>query len=212
MKNNHTYIFYSKVDVYDDKPLFNQHLNIIDEERRKYVLSYKIDEDQYRSLGVYILYLKALEILKLKEDKIIYNNQHKPDCTNYHINFSHSGNYVCVAISSQSIGIDIEKVNKLKQSLLKHCFSPLEQDFIKQDDLSFFRMWTLKESYLKALGYGISKRLDSFEIDITKMRINNPLSLEEYHLKEYQIDKEYCLSVCYQTDNIDLYPEIDLKK
>lgn len=62
MKNNHTYIFYSKVDVYDDKSLFNQHLNIIDEERRKYVLSYKIDEDQYRSLGVYILYLKALEI------------------------------------------------------------------------------------------------------------------------------------------------------
>lgn len=49
----------------------------------------------------------------------------------------------------------------------QHYFSPAESEYMNSEpdkDRAFFTIWTLKESYMKMTGQGLSLALDSFEI------------------------------------------------
>ncbi|WP_142334820.1 4'-phosphopantetheinyl transferase family protein, partial [Bacillus pseudomycoides] len=63
---------------------------------------------------------------------------------------------------------------------------------IEKDDY-FYDLWTLKESYVKAIGKGLSIPLNSFTIKKSEEGItidpNNIYS--PYFLKQYQIDPDY---------------------
>ena len=90
-------------------------------------------------------------------------------------NLSHSGSRIALAAGRvKKLGLDLETYRGLWSpltDLAKSCFSSDEYDqFIKLPEKSgpddrihrFAQLWTLKESYLKALGVGLSKPLDSF--------------------------------------------------
>ena len=95
----------------------------------------------------------------------------KPHITNpetpLHFNISHSGDLIaCVISTHANTGIDLEKINHQRRwhDIAKHYFSPAELCYIEAKPLhlrceSFYRIWTLKESYLKATGEGISNSL-----------------------------------------------------
>lgn len=92
-------------------------------------------------------------------------------------NLSHSGGLAVVAVAlGREIGIDIEKLRNgfSFNELAQRFFSPYEAALIRSlpDEpkmREFFRLWTRKEAYMKALGIGISlphARLDlSLESD-----------------------------------------------
>ena len=65
--------------------------------------------------------------------------------------------------------------------------------------LFFFDLWTLKESYIKAVGKGLSIPLKSFTINFLKkgeiaVKLGNKLT--NWTLKQYFLDPEYKMSVC----------------
>ncbi len=65
--------------------------------------------------------------------------------------------------------------------------------------LFFFDLWTLKESYIKAVGKGISIPLKSFTINFLKkgeiaVKLGNKLT--NWTLKQYDLDPNYKMSVC----------------
>lgn len=103
---------------------------------------------------------------------IAFNKFGKPFFTNIflHFNLSHSDDYVVCAIDKHEIGIDIEKIDNVDKEIGRRFFSPLEVHWIQNsssEDESlnrFFRIWTLKESYLKALGTGLYFPLNSFSV------------------------------------------------
>ena len=83
-----------------------------------------------------------------------------------HFNISHSGGMALVAISSEEIGIDIERMDMPAdhRGVAQTVFAPSEIETLESADASnlsetFFSLWTRKEAYLKATGQGFSSDL-----------------------------------------------------
>jgi 4'-phosphopantetheinyl transferase len=76
---------------------------------------------------------------------------------NIYLSLSHSSGFICFAISSYPIGIDIEAANKQRDySALAEIFMNEEElDCLVQNKLTkadhFYRIWCAKEAYYKAL-------------------------------------------------------------
>ncbi|MEH6551785.1 MAG: 4'-phosphopantetheinyl transferase superfamily protein [Pseudomonadales bacterium] len=97
-------------------------------------------------------------------------------------NLSHTSRYVVCAVSTlPGIGIDIENSARQVQvlQLAKRFFSAQEYRDLsnlpeEEQRERFFDLWTLKESYIKARGEGISLGLDKFSFELqpdAKIRI-----------------------------------------
>lgn len=88
-------------------------------------------------------------------------------------NVSHSGNHVVYAFTrAGEVGIDIEcaRFGSDWSEIASRYFSRLEQQHWRHlpDDQkveAFFRLWTRKEAFLKAVGTGLNLPLDSFSVN-----------------------------------------------
>lgn len=80
-------------------------------------------------------------------------------------NLSHSGNYALCAIGEHSVGCDIELRKENNAGIARRFFTKRECEHIADVD-SFFTYWTLKESFVKAVGKGLSMPMNSFEVQI----------------------------------------------
>lgn len=127
---------------------------------------YRRPEDRYRSL-----YTRSL--LRILAGK--YTNQSPatlrlitgvtqkpalPDNPDCHINAAHSGNWIVVAMSKVSVGVDVEKIvpDFSFQDVTTHSFSAPERQYIEADanpPLRFYQLWTRKEALVKATAKGI---------------------------------------------------------
>ena len=102
-----------------------------------------------------------------------------PDHPALHFNLSHSGRWVVIAWADQPVGIDVETVrmDHRKEGLARRFYHPEEQAYLFQlQDWSwrFFEIWTKKESYLKYLGTGIDRALNSFSVlDLTEVAFHS---------------------------------------
>lgn len=93
---------------------------------------------------------------------------------NIKFSLSHSDNLVLIGLGIQNeLGVDIERVKPIKElnNLAKHCFTIHEiNEFLStshdQKTMTFYHGWTKKEAYLKALGVGLNKEIQSFTIPI----------------------------------------------
>ncbi len=89
-------------------------------------------------------------------------------------NVSHSGELALIAIGyRRELGIDIEQVRPYAEvrQITGQFFSPYEQATLhalpsEQWSLGFFNCWTRKEAYLKALGDGFARGLDTFDVTL----------------------------------------------
>lgn len=93
---------------------------------------------------------------------------------------THAGAFSVVAISTAGIvGVDAEKVEQARLKYLPFdCLSPNEQRHLRAQSqnrrhLDFFKFWTLKEAYTKALGLGFSAEFDRIEINLDPIRLQS---------------------------------------
>ena len=88
-------------------------------------------------------------------------------CGEVYSNLSHSGEYVALAVGDVPVGIDVEHKSDNDFKVTKRIFTKRDQDYIFGDMLEaerrFRDIWTIKESFLKCLGIGISVPLSSFD-------------------------------------------------
>lgn len=87
----------------------------------------------------------------------------------WHLTLSHShGLSACGTQYNSALGIDIEPSRRHPQwqKVVKRWFSPVEQEWLFQDDdpLTFLWAWTVKEAWLKATGRGIAGNLQTLEV------------------------------------------------
>lgn len=129
---------------------------------------------------------------------------------NLSFNVSHSGDWLVVAITVDTdIGADIQRREHHKPvaDLAGRFFHEDETRELveleaKRQTEQFFRLWTLKEAYLKARGLGIANGLDKVRFHID----NNGLitgkfdtALEDdagkWQFHHYELEEDYCLSL-----------------
>lgn len=116
------------------------------------------------------------------------NQYGKPELKNSPVKFnlSHSGGVAAVAIGGSTepteelaIGIDVESIVAHKDivDIAFNYFSPSECDILRATDEAlqkemFYQFWTLKETYIKAIGKGLSIDLNSFGFSFNKQTIS----------------------------------------
>ena len=90
-------------------------------------------------------------------------------------NLAHAEDVGVVAVTAyREVGIDVERIRDVGDvgRLAESCFSPAEQAALGAVAApfrlrSFFAGWTRKEAFLKALGTGLMRPLDSFDVTLT---------------------------------------------
>jgi 4'-phosphopantetheinyl transferase len=72
----------------------------------------------------------------------------------------------------------------------------------EERDRRMFRLWTMKESFLKVTGRGMSLSLKDFAVCMDeknrKIRVKHQIDAKYYHMREYEDIPGYCVSVCCQ--------------
>lgn len=185
-------------------------LEILDDDLRRKLARYKRKNDFELNLCTHALLRAMLNRFyqhDLKELTYRKNSYGKPyiEKGNIHFNISHSRQWgVCVIDDNSPVGVDIEEVIPLDIESMVKCFSDVEQKALlqmpKEDQLpTFYRLWVLKESYVKKLGLGLSKALDSFifHTDFQGVSVRDKQGVNRTHyFYEANIGKHYKLAIC----------------
>jgi len=166
-------------------------INILSEDERNRANRFRFKQHRDRFIaGRGILRQLLANYLQLKSEQVIfeYSDRGKPHIASWlnqdslQFNISHSQNLALYAFNYQRIiGVDLEYIkDKIEyKQLAKRFFSNQELQLInsypsEEQKTIFFQLWTAKEAYLKATGYGLSGSLDKIEFTLNK---NSKLSL-----------------------------------
>jgi len=203
-----TRIYLSKIDMALSQETYDGLLQIISKENRERCLRFRRREDALRTLyGELIVRHVLCQQFSLKNEAIAFSksNKGKPYVKDspVHFNISHAGDFVVCAFSEQEVGIDIEQIRAIDDlDLTKRYFHKCEYEDLLVLNASrrldyFFSLWTLKESYMKWLGDGMSIPLNSFFFKITADDISMVDTNRDFSpfFKQYSVDG-YSLSLC----------------
>lgn len=169
-----TYLEQSAINIKDS-------FKILNEEEKNKAQRFRLEKHQQRFIIARSSLKRILSLyLSIPPQKIDfqYNTYGKPQLLeninkiNLQFNISHSENIAIYGITCQNlIGVDIEYMRPMSEAenLAKRFFT--QKEFVAMSKLSsaeknreFFKLWTGKEAYLKAIGKGISGGLDKVEI------------------------------------------------
>ena len=141
--------------------------------------------------------------LNYRDQTIIRNEWGKPALQDYpqiQFNVSHCKGLISCILADVPVGIDVEYVRTYSPYAAMHALSQQELDDIdraEDPDRRFFIYWTLKESCIKAMGFGLAyaMRNVSFFIEGDDIRC---LTQPDYRFILLENSSPYITAVCYQ--------------
>ncbi len=152
-----------------------QYRRLLPPDRLERIGRFRFDADRVRSLlGEVMVRVLIRELYGHDADQIVIrNDEHgRPYAQGLYpgldFNISHAGSYVVCGIGDGRVGIDVEQIrDKDVAALARHVFS--EEERREWEQLAgeekireFYRVWTVKESYVKYLGLGLGHAFESF--------------------------------------------------
>ena len=161
-----------------------------------------------------------------------YGDKGKPDVAsadNFHFNLTHSGGMAAVAFTSGcQLGIDAEHIRPVEemQQIANHYFASDEAAELmllpeSEREPAFFRCWTRKEAYIKAIGDGLSCALDSFQVTLlpnVPPRLihigGDRFAAEMWSLHDLSLAPGYTAALAYRDRerSLSIFPVPDLAK
>lgn len=185
-------------------------------ERQERCARYRNERDRALCVIAYCLLCSGLKQLYGIEDKaeFSYNMYGKPYLKNYpeiFFSISHTDSLVICAISDTEIGADCEKISRYDEGVAEMIctqkeYIALEKAHCKVE--AFFKLWTLKESYIKAVGTGLSFPLKNIEFNLNCS--DGRYTLGNYNLTNFIYKKAYSISLCRNGFLEDVF--IDIQK
>ena len=170
----------------------------VSEVRRQSATRFRFNEDKKRSMLAAYLLDRALNDRKLTElipaEPIVDENE-KPhlydnDGNEIYFSLSHSGDYAACAIADSGVGVDIEECKEYLEQIANRFFGESEKKLVN-DKESFYRIWTLKEALMKAVGLGMSLPMNSFSVVPWQVGNRYYSDIDEHFIKavfSYEID------------------------
>ena len=152
-------------------------IELVTVKRRERIHAYIQTADKARALVAGLLLRQFCGVTD--DSQLAYGKNGKPYLKDKSIyfNFSHSGDYVVLAVADNEVGVDIEKVTPYSDAVATRCFTQAEQEWIKKqgNDEAFYTLWTAKESVMKGCGLGFSLSPETFcilPVDSSSHNIN----------------------------------------
>ncbi|WP_180977647.1 4'-phosphopantetheinyl transferase family protein [Janthinobacterium sp. ROICE36] len=130
-----------------------------------------------------------------------------------HFNLSHSGRHALIAVSAYPVGIDLEYMLRADcdiGALIDIVCHPREKETFKlcppaQRAALFYRIWSRKEAYCKALGIGLQANMGNLSVEdeqalpialVQDDRLMQTSRYYSYLLALHQANLAYSASVC----------------
>ena len=125
-------------------------------------------------------------------------------------NVSHTRTLVaCAVVWDADVGVDVEALREVPTEIAERLFSPPEIEALRamtprQQQEGFLAFWTLKESFVKARGVGLSMPLNSFGVALEPPRllpcgvVRDEVS--RWHFARWSPTHVHRLAICVRTD------------
>lgn len=206
------------VDEYD-RAVFKQALEGLPADVRNKAARYRKEADAVRKIVSAVLKrIVACQVngIGLHRVEFLRDGYGKPslkEFPDFHFNVSHSHAWVvCVVSAEGPVGIDIEMIGKAEEGVARMCLTPKElHEWIgqpkEQRDTYFFKLWTLKESYVKATGKGLAENLSSLETikegESFRMARQGLVDTDRF-LRMVSFDPAYQMAICTAVQDVPI--------
>lgn len=162
----------------------------ISAQRREQALRFRHERGQRACVLAYLLLKRALhqEYGIAGNPLFEYGKHGKPSIVGHpdiHFNLSHCREAVACVVSRHPVGIDVESVNRYKESVARYTMNDRELAQIataERPDVVFTRLWTMKEARLKLTGEGITNDLKIVLNDCTDCQFTTVERLEQNYI------------------------------
>ena len=223
-------VYIADTAALSEESIFWDYMDRVDETRQEKVWQCRNEEDRKRSLlAGYLIQVGMKNWIDkgggLQEDAAplslvyTYGENGKPFLRDYRevcFSLSHSGKYVIGAFSNQEVGIDVQKHRGMRSGMAERFFTEEDNALLKHLGAehaieNFYRIWTVKESYMKLTGEGMRQGLDAtvVEPEGEDLRCGRVLRKNEKTKKAYFITsdrlEEYSIAVCSYEKLTDIY-------
>ncbi|HBU83773.1 MAG TPA: phosphopantetheine-protein transferase [Paenibacillus sp.] len=191
----------------------------VSEERRAQASRFVHLADAYRSvLGEVLTRVTLSKLTGLNPGELSFtrNQYGKPSLSNYadvQFNVSHSGDWIALISGGDTdLGVDVEKISPIDMKIAERFFSMTESQFLAAEPAeiqleTFYRLWTLKESYIKAVGMGLSMPLDSFSMIRNADGHWHSPEAASHPFLSMRLDHGYMLAACSAGEGLPAQPD-----
>lgn len=161
------YIFKDLYNV--KKEDINELTKLIPNYRREKASTYKFELDRILCVTAFLLlkYILRTEFSIREDVELIYGDFGKPYIKNYneiYFNLSHCKRGIVCAVSRYEVGVDVQDIQEYDEGIAQMACNDEELELLKNSinkQELFCKMWTIKESYIKADGRGMFLPLKS---------------------------------------------------
>ena len=169
-----------------DQPqhIVDNYYRILNRDEKKRILNFKTELLRKRhtvSRGVLRMLISKYLDAKPEMVEFLYSKQGKPflsspkNTINLQFNMSHSNRLgMCAFTKDDAVGVDVEKIRKLSnlEDMIEMCMSEFEKGWFSKlppttRNQMFYKVWTVKEAFIKAIGAGFSFPLVNVEVKIS---------------------------------------------
>lgn len=219
-----TRLYWAALSPLRQAEAFARGMERVSEQRRRAVERLRSPEARVQKLGAALLLGCALAAEGLPPaGDFVFGPYGKPalrESTAPRFSLSHSGDRALCALSDAEIGCDLEKLRRPALPIVERRFHPREAAWLfslpeREQARAFFRLWTLKESYLKATGRGLSLPLSAFCVlpEGEGAVLTAPGDPVAWQLKSFEADEWLCAVCCaggldgLEPQRLDVLPE-----
>lgn len=202
-------IYMIDVGFLEDKKAFDHWYSMMPKVRKDKIDACKPEKAKRSSLGAGILLEEGLKRLGVKDYQIELEENGKPFVNGVFFNLSHSKEKAVCAFSNQQVGVDIEKVKTFSEALTKYVYNDEEIQYIKyrsktteEENRLFTLLWTVKESFMKYDGKGLSMNPARIFIDMEHdfLPYYDGEKVQNIFFSRHEVG-DYCLTVCSSQQN-----------
>ncbi|MCQ2064033.1 MAG: 4'-phosphopantetheinyl transferase superfamily protein [Fibrobacter sp.] len=141
--------------------------------------------------------------------------------TKAYFNLSHSHERAMCVMAPYEVGCDVEQIKGDHSKLAERFFMPAENAWIqaagarfdsdgaaqsKARDIAFYRLWTLKECYMKVTGRGLSLSPEKFSLEFKAdggILLHHDGPRPEYLFRELDLNDGYRYAYCLKGASAD---------
>ena len=215
-------VYITDVTALEDPELFDRLYGRMPRYRREKTDRTRFDRDRRLSLGAGALLLHALDETGAEADggeQLVslagrlcsavsgigtgeHGKPYLPDRPGIEYNLSHSGDLAMCIVSDCPAGCDVQIYRPNYMDIARRFFFGREYELIESQPSEkkmqeiFFRLWTLKESFMKVTGLGFALPLQDFSMEISgeDISVSQHIDDAKYSFFEYNYRDGYSVS------------------